>query len=236
MTSKDQFNNNDRIIIVSQKTSDYETKVLNNNNKILDTSENEKMIKNGEMIDLSKNISEYKINNYIIKSSTTGCDFYLNSDKIIEDSKHEINLNFIESNNINNNISANCTLSSENNNKIPCLIQEGINNTYTLDSYIGTKNETFYTITPDNNEQKFELTCINKATDDNSNKKKSNSLSKAGIIIIIVISILFVGAIAFVVGYCCLKTKKIYPEIKQKKDPSIYGSNHNIQESYSLSV
>ena len=145
-------------------------------------------------------------------------------------------MNFIESNNINNNISANCTLSSENNNKIPCLIQEGINNTYTLDSYIGTKNETFYTITPDDNEQKFELTCINKATDDNSNKKKSNSLSKAGIIIIIVISILFVGAIAFVVGYCCLKKKKIYPEIKQKKDPSIYGSNHNIQESYSLSV
>ena len=236
LTSKDQFNNNDRIIIVSQKTSDYETKVLNNNNKILDTSENEKMIKNGEMIDLSKNISEYKINNYIIKSSTTGCDFYLNSDKIIEDSKHEINLNFIESNNINNNISANCTLSSENNNKIPCLIQEGINNTYTLDSYIGTKNETFYTITPDDNEQKFELTCINKATDDNSNKKKSNSLSKAGIIIIVVVSILFVGAIAFVVGYCCLKRKKIYPEIKQKKDPSIYGSNHNIQESYSLSV
>ena len=117
-------------------------------------------------------------------------------------------MNFIESNNINNNISANCTLSSENNNKIPCLIQEGINNTYTLDFYIGTKNETFYTITPDDNEQKFELTCINKATDDN----------------------------AFVVGYCCLKTKKIYPEIKQKKDPSIYGSNQNIQESYSLSV
>ena len=223
-------------LFVSQKTSDYETKELNNNNKILDTSENEKMIKNGEMIDLSKNISEYKINNYIIKSSTTGCDFYLNSDKIIEDSKHEINLNFIESNNINNNISANCTLSSENNNKIPCLIQEGINNTYTLDSYIGTKNETFYTITPDNNEQKFELTCINKATDDNSNKNKSNSLSTAEIIVIIVVSILFVGAFVFVVGYCCLKKKKIYPEKKLKKEPSIYGTNHNIQESENLSI
>ena len=53
LTSKEEFNDKDRIIIVSQKTSDYETKVLNNNNKILDTSENEKMIKNGEMIDLS---------------------------------------------------------------------------------------------------------------------------------------------------------------------------------------
>ena len=162
--------------------------------------------------------------------------FELTSDKIIHDSKHEINLNFIESNNITNNISAKCTLSSENKNKIPCIIQEGINNTYTLDSYVGTNNKTFYTITSNINEQKFQLACENNAATDNKNKNKSNSLSKAGIIIIIITSIFFIAAISVVVGYCYLKKKKISNNQKINKESSIFDSNQNIHESNSMTV
>ncbi len=50
-------------------------KVLNNNNKILDTQENNKLIQNKEMIDFSNPDNNYKINEYYIESSSKGCQF-----------------------------------------------------------------------------------------------------------------------------------------------------------------
>ena len=51
-------------------------KVLNNNSRILDSQENEKMIKNGKIADLT-NPSNYQINKYVIESVSTGCKYEL---------------------------------------------------------------------------------------------------------------------------------------------------------------
>ena len=46
LTSQEEFNNSDRVVVNIKSNSDYEIKLLNNNNKVLDYQENEKMIKN----------------------------------------------------------------------------------------------------------------------------------------------------------------------------------------------
>ena len=55
LTSKELFPNEDTIVIDLKSSSEYEMKLLNNNNNILNTKENEKMISNGETIDFSTN-------------------------------------------------------------------------------------------------------------------------------------------------------------------------------------
>ena len=159
LISKERFPNSERIVVNLKENSEYEMKVLNNNNKILDSQENEKMIQNGEIVDFSKVSSELKVSQYNIKSSTPGCEFNLISEDIIEESKQSIMLNFTEKNNMNNRISAVCSLSEENNNKIPCSLNQNVNNNFTLDSYVGSYENRIFYITQDNSYKDLQLNC-----------------------------------------------------------------------------
>jgi hypothetical protein len=158
LTSIEKFDESDRIIINKDKSHGYEIKVLNNNNKILDTQENKKMIENKEIIDFSEVPSTFTSNKYYIESSSKGCHFNLVSKNQIEEENQNIILNFIEKNNENKKISAKCILSKENKNNIPCSLNEDIvNKKYSLDSYVGSnKNGVFYLI---QDKDDFELNC-----------------------------------------------------------------------------
>ena len=69
LTSEEVFDNTEKIIII-QENPEYKIKLLNNDKRILDTSENKKMIDDGKMPDLSKDNGN--INYYLIKSYTQG--------------------------------------------------------------------------------------------------------------------------------------------------------------------
>lgn len=228
LTSEEVFDNTEKIVII-QENPEYKIKLLNNDKRILDTSENKKMIDDGKMPDLSKDNGN--INNYLIKSYTQGCNFNLASEKEIQESKHEITLTFLESGNRSNIINTKCTLSKEYGNKIPCLLENNIDEKYILDSYIGSIDKNFYLISPNNEDKNFGLICQINESNNNSNKK-SNSLGKAAIIVIIIISILFVGGVSTIAGLFCCKKENINKGVKYGKDSSVYDSNQNIQDSY----
>lgn len=72
-----------------------------------------------------------------------GCNFDLISNKQIQERNQEINLNLVETYD-NNTINARCVLSYEYNNKIPCLLDVEIEREFTLDSYMGIKDQMIY--------------------------------------------------------------------------------------------
>ena len=186
-----------------QKTSEFETKVLNNDNQFLDSKENEKMINNGEIFDLSQNPSAYSINNYIIESISDGCDFNLNSKiSIIQKMKQEIILNFIDKD-TSSNIQINCILSNDYKNKIPCSLEQEINKNFSLESYFGSNKQGFFYITQDNNVDSFHLKC--------QKKKNKGNISKSNILIIIITiisSLIVVITIILMLIFCFRKKKK----------------------------
>ena len=227
LTSQEVFNNTDRIVVNPQKYSEYETKVLNNNNKFLDSKENEKMINNGEIFDLSKNPSGYSIINYIIESVSEGCDFNLISQNSINQNiKQEITLNFINNeDSYNNNIQINCILSNDYNNKIPCSLNKEINNNFSFDSYIGSNNEGFFLIIQDEKVENFHLNC------QKNKQKESNSKNKIILIIVIcIIGAIIIIAIIFILIFFCRKKEinlmnnKIHMKMTESQE-NISGNN-----------
>ena len=226
LTSQEEFSDSNRIVVKQQINSEYEMKVLNNDKKILDTQENEKMIQNGEIYDLSSNT---QTNNYIIESASNGCTFNLFSKTFIEENKQDINLNFIEVNNKDSIINVECILSNEYNNKIPCSLNQNINKSVILDSYVGSNNKGIFYITQDSSKEDLILNCqvdINK-------KINSNSLSVAWIISIIIISIAFIGLIILSVYFC--KRKKISKEDNNKPKITI-NSTENINSEQQINT
>ena len=202
-TSEEEFNSNDKIIISTNTDKNYlyEIKILNNDDKILDTEENKKMIENKEIIDFSKIDFVYKINKYTIKSITKGCDFNLISYTTINENNQNVILNFYDVDNINDNINITCLLSNGNNNKIPCSLQKEINNKkYSLDSYIGTSNESIFYIIQDE-DINFQLNCVNE-------KEIDKKLNNTKIIIIIIAALVVVIIIGIVIIIIYLKRKK----------------------------
>ena len=198
LTSKEQFSESDRIVINKQKYSDYEMKVLDNDIKILDTQENEKMIKNGKVADFSKlsDNDDDLLHLYIIESSSSGCNFDLISNNPIEEKNQDITLNFTEIGN-NNIIGVKCSLSNENGNKIPCSLDQEISKTFTLDPVYTSIDNDILVI---NSTKTFQLNCQNEES-----KKESNSE-----IIILVIGVLFlVIVIILIITIICCKIKKV---------------------------
>ena len=98
LTSQEEFDEEDRVVIKEISNDEYEMKVLNNDNKILDTQENKKMIENNEIIDFSNSSYNYDINKYYIESSSKGCQFNLKSKINISENYQNIILNFFEKN------------------------------------------------------------------------------------------------------------------------------------------
>ena len=229
--NNDRIESVDKVVIIPKKTTEFEINFLNNDERILDTSENEKMINNNEMPDFAntKN-NNYQVYNYHIESSTTGCNFDLISSEQIQESKQEIYLNFSEPWNSDHKLTSHCILSSQYGKKIPCSIGANIDQPYNLNSYVGNSTGHIYTITPNQKDKEFQLVC--KYNSYTNLKKKSRSISKGIIAMIIILSILFVGAISFVVGWIICKKKVIPKSVKYFNDSSVYDSNQNINDSY----
>ena len=223
LNSKEEFSETDRIVLNCEKTSEYNMIVLNNNNKILDTKENEIMIQNGEILDLSQNSNGYEFNNYIIESSSKGCQFNLISKTTIKEQNLNIKLNFIEKNNNNNIINARCSLSNKNNNIIYCSLDDEVDNNYILDLYIGSGENGFFSITQDNTERTFSLNCSIK-------KKKESSKSKNIIVIIIAIILATLLITATIIVIICLIKRKKKKESGFKNHINISGSHENIKD------
>ena len=202
LVSQEKFEDTDRIVIKEEKKAEYRMKVMNNNNKILDTQENKKMIQNKEMMDFSKSSTNYKINEYYIESSSKGCQFDLISKKSIDENNKKITLTFSEKYNKNKNVNAECTLSSDNDNNIPCSLDKEIDNKkYILEGYIGSNENNLFYIMPDKDKSNFELNC--------SDEKFDNKKIKTIIIIIITAISIVIFFILIIICICCFKSKKI---------------------------
>ena len=212
LTSHEEFDNNDRVIINKQQSNDYQLTVLNNNDNILDTLENKKMIDNNEIIDFSGVNSDLTINRYYIESSSTGCSFDLVSKDTIKENNKEIYLTFIEKDNINNNINAKCTLSSNNDKKIPCSFEQDVDEkNYDLQSYVGSNgNDLFYIFQDKDN---YQLSC----SDDGSKRLKIIIGIASGVVILLIVIITLC---------CCCKKKKV--ETIDNTGRNIRNSGHKV--------
>ena len=211
LTSQEEFDEEDRVVIKEISNDEYEMKVLNNDNKILDTQENKKKIENNEIIDFSNSSYNYDINKYYIESSSKGCQFNLKSKINISENYQNIILNFFEKNNKKNNVNAQCTLSSDNKNNILCFLEQEIENkNCLLKNYVGSSENSLFYIMQDKNIDNIKLNCFE--------QKYKNSKK---IIIIVVLSISGIAVISLItVCICCCKNKKeeqIIQRFKSKK-------------------
>jgi hypothetical protein len=210
LVSEEQFSDSDRIVInQNNENYDFGMKVLDNNNKILDTEENIKMINNMEMIDFSLLPADYPINIYYIKSSSSGCEFDLISNTQIKEKNQDIILNFVEKNNNNVKINVQCIFSKDNNDKIPCSLDQEINNNnYILDSYIGSSSNGIFNIMPEKDKE-FQLNC----------EKKNQGLSKGAIVGICLGAVGFLIIVIIIIVCTCKKNEKIeYENVSKKKE------------------
>ena len=179
--SHEEFNESDRIVLKEIKNNDYGLKALNNDSRLLDSEETKKMIANNEIFDFS-NIGSLSIKKYYIVSSTQGCNFDLISQQTINSKRQNITLKFIEKNDNNNNINVKCILSLDNHDKIPCSLEQEINNEYILDSYVGSNENGVFYIFQDLDH--FQLKCSNENTD---NSKRVKIIGIICIVLLIVI-------------------------------------------------
>ena len=222
LTSKEEFEETDRIVVNKEQGDEYELYLLNNDNKVLDTLENKKKIDNNKVVDFSEINSDYPVKKYYIESSSSGCSFNLVSKDSIRESNKEINLTFIQKDDINNNINAKCTLSSDNEKNIPCSLGEEFEEkNYNLQSYVGSNTNSLFYIFQDNDG--YQLSC----SDEKKDKDKK----------IIIIAIAAGGAallgIIITIICCCCKKKKVekvhFPEknftIKETEENSFNNNN-----------
>ena len=195
LSSKEDFNDTDRIVIKELQDSEYGLKVVNNDKRLLDTEETKKMIENKEILDFTNNPPSIKV--FSITSASKGCNFELISKNLINIEEYNITLNFLEKNNINNIISAKCTLSVENQNKIPCALEEGINNDYILESYVGYIKDVVFYILPETDN--FPLNCLSEENEEDKSKKDKYYI--IGGVAAVIIVIIFIAV-------CCCGSKK----------------------------
>ena len=201
LSSEEIFDDSDRVVIKNEKNNEYEMKVLNNDDKFLDSQENKIMIQNKQIMDFSEEGIDPTINEYNIESSSKGCQFDLISDKQINENIKKITLIFSEKNNKKNNVNAECTLSSDNGNKIPCFLQPEVENkNYVLEDYKGYNENNLFYINQDKDETRFELNC--------HDEKPESKWFKTSTIIIIASAVVAV-IILISACVCCCKKKKI---------------------------
>ena len=223
LTSKEEFEETDRIVVNKEQGDEYELYLLNNDNKVLDTLENKKKIDNNKVVDFSEINSDYPVKKYYIESSSSGCSFNLVSKDSIRESNKEINLTFIQKDDINNNINAKCTLSSDNEKNIPCSLGEEFEEkNYNLQSYVGSNTNSLFYIFQDNDG--YQLSC----SDEKKDKDK-----KIIIIAIAAGGAALLGIIITIICCCCCKKKKVekvhFPEknftIKETEENSFNNNN-----------
>ena len=163
--------------------------ILGENNDNKNTEKVEELIKNGGTNFTkiaNKEINNYKIYQYKIEDISEGCNFNLKANKIINSNKN-ITLTFIESNQKSNNITAKCSLSSKNNNEIPCSIDIETSNSYILKDFLDYNENETITIISNNKNSTYSIVCNNSEPKNfvKYYKGKERSLSALHIIIII---------------------------------------------------
>ena len=203
----------DRVAVEKLKNDEeIEVKVLNDNSEVLDTQKVEESINKGG-VDYS-NISEDDNNiiQYKIISASSGCQFSLIIEKNINQSNKSIELNFIDIQN-NNNIKANCLLSSQNDKKIVCSLENEIDSYFVLEPFIDSYETEIITIVQKNTTDYLPLKCSLKTSSSNKayNNKKSGLSSGAivGIILAIVFAVVITGIIIIAYNKGFFKGKKL---------------------------
>ena len=167
----------------------YYDVIIGENNDNKNTEKVEKLIKNGGT-NFSKivnqEINNYKISKYEIEDISEGCNFNLKVNKKIISNRNII-LTFMESKRKSNNITAECILSSKNNNEIPCSIDKDTTNSYILKDFIDYNENEIITIISNNKNSTYSIVCNNseKINFDKYHKGKEKSPSALHIIIII---------------------------------------------------
>ena len=128
-------------------------------------------------------------------------------------------MNFVEKNNNNVKINVQCIFSKDNNDKIPCSLDQEINNNnYILDSYIGSSSNGIFNIMPERDKE-FQLNC----------EKKNQGLSKGAIVGICLGAVGFLIIVIIIIVCTCKKNEKIEYEnvIKKKESRNIRLSSEN---------
>ena len=199
----------ERVVVGDLKSEDeIEVKLVNDNTEVLDTQKVEDNINKGgvDYSIIEDNQSNYNIQQYKIISATSGCKFDLNSEETISGQNKSIELNFQEkeSNKI---IKANCVLSSQNDKKIICSLDDQIDGNYNLEPYIYSDQKETITIVQKNTDDYLTLECI-AGEIIRSNNKKSSGLS-AGEIVGIVLACVFVVAVIVIYSLFLRKGRQI---------------------------
>ena len=229
LTSENDVNQNYKAVLVGADSNNgFEVK-LSNNEVNYDTEKVKESIEKGgaNYSEIASNPS-HKIYQYKIASSTEGCDFYINSNEEIKNSSlKNIDLNFIEIDDIYSNITAKCTLSESNKNKIPCKIRTIADNNYNLDPYIYSDKKETIIITQSSSSETLPLKC--NANSINSKKNSSGGLSAGGIIAII-FSIVGALIIAGLLYLFIIKKRPNKPVTLDKNSFHLENTTDNINE------
>ena len=223
LSSDNEFNKENNIKRVEVQEIEIDNKDNNElninllDNDCLDSSKVENKINNKEIVDYSEISPNYKVYQYKINSASKGCNFNLESSSNINKQDKEINLNF--KNDKSEFITANCTLSknNENSNSIPCTLDKNVDSNYFLADYIESNDEETLTIMQSNKSNKLHLNC-------HLGSEKDDKL-KTGAIIGIVICIVFLASgliIAIVLAIC----KK--PEGRLDNGSTFKSRNNNL--------
>ena len=229
LTSENDVNENYKAVLVgTDSNSGFEVK-LSNNEANYDTEKVKESIEKGgaNYSEIASNPS-HKIYQYKITSSTEGCDFYINSNEEIKNSSlKNIDLNFIEIDGMDSNITAKCTLSESNKNKIPCKIRTIADNNYNLDPYIYSDKKETIIITQSSSSETLPLKC--NANSITSKKNSSGGLSAGGIIAII-FSIVGALIIAGLLYLFIIKKRPNKPVTLDKNSFHLENTTDNINE------
>ena len=196
-----------RVVINELKNEEnIEVKIANDNSDLFDSQKVEEIIKQGG-VDFSKieeNGNDYTISQYKILSSSSGCEFSLNSEDKISQSNKNIILTFIEAE-TNDNMSVECTLSSENNKEINCNLNKNISSNYILKPYMYMDEKEIITIVQKSTNDYLQLQCqiaVSSSGDTRENRKKEGGLSAGAVVGIICGLIFVIVAVIFAIIIC----------------------------------
>jgi hypothetical protein len=166
---------------------------FDNSSEMVDTRMVAKLIQDNKVPNFSPNTDPNEMIINLNLDNINGCEFDLNSDKILESSDNNYNFELAEYNN-EKIVNAQCSISQ--NNLINCKINQDADNEFYFYKSIMFSNYGKYIILPNGSEHKFKLFCKN-----NSNKNKFIILAVC--LIILVILILLIST-----RFCCKKDSK----------------------------
>ena len=204
LESNEEFNDNIRVIFQELKNEDNIKIKLNENN--LDTEKVKEEITKGG-IDYNNISLDYKIYQYSIISSNEGCEFSLNLKENIKISNNKsVSLSFIEADNHNNKIKAECIIS--NINKITCKLDKEVNKNYILEPFIYFDKTNTITIFQNFINDYFSLKCT--MNDSKNGEGNSSGALSNGALIGIVYGGLGLGVIIIIIlVFYIISTKKV---------------------------